>query len=202
MKKLILSACLVAGTSVGAGMLALPMVLCKIGILPTIILIITLWFFMYFSGLLGLELNLRAGKGLTLGELGRLYSGPLASHIGSISLMFLIYALLCAYLYGGASIFQSFFASHFDLLLPLKGLILAYAFSLSILLSISVHRILQVNKVLLGILLLSFCCLVFGLLEKLDLSHLPLLASSVGTLTAWTPGLPHIKLIKKSEEKE
>ena len=109
MKKVILSACLVAGTSVGAGMIALPMALCKIGILPTIILILGVWFFMYISGILGIELNLRAGRGLPLGKLARLYSGPIASSIGTISLILLIYALLCAYLYGGASILQSFF---------------------------------------------------------------------------------------------
>ncbi|MBS0186236.1 MAG: amino acid permease [Proteobacteria bacterium] len=89
MKKFILSASLVAGTSIGAGMIALPMILCKIGILPSIGLIITFWFFMYLSALLSLELNLRAGKGLSIGELGQFYRGSFFSCIGSLSLMFL-----------------------------------------------------------------------------------------------------------------
>lgn len=190
MKKLVLSAGLVAGTSVGAGMIALPMVLCKIGVLPTFVLIIVLWFFMYLSGLLGLELNLRAGKGLTLGELGKLYSGPIVSQIGSLSLKFLIYALLCAYLYGGASIFLSFFETYFGLSFSLNVVILGFSFFLVILLSTPVYWILQINKFLLGVLLVSFCCLAFGLFGKLEFSHLPLIAPSLREMSSWTKALP------------
>ncbi len=190
MKKLILSASLVAGTSVGAGMIALPMVLCKIGILPTIALILTMWFFMYLSGLLGLELNLRAGKGLTLGELGHLYRGPITSHIGSLSLMFLIYALLCAYLYGGASIFQSFFEMHLGASYPLKNIVVGYALILALILSFSVFWVLQINKIFLMILLGTFGLLVFCFFKKVDLLHLPIFAQSIGKLDAWTSVLP------------
>lgn len=162
MKKLILSASLVAGTSVGAGMIALPMVLCKIGILPTIAVIITLWFFMYFSGLLGLELNLRSQKSFTLGELGRFYRGSLASYIGTLSLMCLIYALLCAYLYGGASIFQNFFEKHLNVSYSLKSIVFGYALILSLILSFSVSLVLSINKIFLIVLLGAFGFLVLG----------------------------------------
>lgn len=190
MKKLILSACLVAGTSVGAGMIALPMVLCKIGILPTIALILTLWFFMYLSGLLGLELSLRSKKGLTLSELGNFYRGPLASHIGSLSLMFLIYALLCAYLYGGASIFQNFIETHLGQTFSLKKIILCYVFILSIVFSFSVQIILQVNKFLLSALLGSFGLLILAFFTKINLFHMPLFVTTVWELNTWTQTLP------------
>ena len=190
MKKVILSACLVAGTSVGAGMIALPMALCKIGILPTIILILGVWFFMYVSGILGIELNLRAGRGLPLGKLARLYSGPIASSIGTISLILLIYALVCAYLYGGASILQSFFASHVGWTLELKSIVLVYAFLLGLLLIFPVGSILQVNRILFTILLVFFSLLVCGLLYKIELSHLPLLDHSATNLRSWTEAIP------------
>jgi len=190
MKKLILSACLVAGTSVGAGMLALPMVLCKIGILPTLGLILVLWFFMYLSGLFGIELNLRAKKGLTLGQLGCIYSGPGAAHLGSISLVFLIYALLCAYLYGGASIFQSFLESHFAWSLPLRGILLTYGLVLALVLTLSVQRILQINKALLILLLASFAMLSVALFQKVEFSDLPLVAETTWQVDSWTLILP------------
>jgi tyrosine-specific transport protein len=190
MKKVILSACLVAGTSVGAGMIALPMALCKIGILPTIILILGVWFFMYVSGILGIELNLRAGRGLPLGKLACLYSGPIASSIGTISLILLIYALLCAYLYGGASILQSFFASHLGWSLELKSIVLVYAFLLGFLLIFPVGSVLQVNRILFTILLVFFSLLVCGLLYKIELSHLPLLDHSATNLRSWTEAIP------------
>ncbi len=190
MKKLILGSCLVAGTSVGAGMIALPMVLCKIGILPTIALILTLWFFMYLSGLLGLELNLKRGKGLTLAELGNFYRGPLTSHIGSLCLMFLIYALLCAYLYGGASIFQSFFEAHLGYSLSLQSIVLIYALILSAVFSFSVPWILQINRVLLIALLGSFGLLIFGFFIKINLLHMPTFAPSAWEINSWTLALP------------
>ena len=190
MKKLILSSCLVAGTSIGAGMIALPMVLCQIGVLPTIALILTMWFFMYLTGLLGLELNLRRGKGLTLAELGNFYRGPLTSHIGSLSLMFLIYALLCAYLYGGASIFQSFFESQLGQTFSLKSIILIYALILSLVFSASVQWILQINKILLIALLGSFGLLILGFFTKMSFLHMPFFAPTSWAINSWAQALP------------
>ncbi|MBS0185995.1 MAG: hypothetical protein JSS34_06625 [Proteobacteria bacterium] len=190
MKKLILGSCLVAGTSVGAGMIALPMALCKIGIFPTIVLILGLWIFMYLTGLLGLELNLKRGKGQTLAELGNFYRGSFTSLLGSLCLMFLIYALLCAYLYGGASIFQGFFEAHLGCSLSLQHIVLIYAFTLCGIFSLSVSWILQINKILLSALLGTFGLLIVGFFTKINLLHMPLLTSSFLDLNAWTLALP------------
>ncbi|MBM3468934.1 MAG: hypothetical protein FJX71_05845 [Alphaproteobacteria bacterium] len=164
MKKLVLSICLVAGTAVGVGMIALPMVLCKIGILPTIGLILGVWFFMYISSLLGAEINLRAGYGLPIGKLASLYSGRIASSIGNASFILLIYALLCAYLYGGASVLQSFFASYMGWSFNLKSIILIYALLLVLILIAPVKSILRVNRFLFTNFLVLFGLLVLGVL--------------------------------------
>ena len=198
MKKQLLAACLIAGTSIGAGMIALPMSLCKIGILPTIGMILGTWFFMYVTGLLGVELNLRAGQGLPLGRLARLYSGPVSASIGTLSLTLLIYAVLSAYLYGGASILQSFLAAHWGISCPLKIIILTYAGLLGLLLWTPVRLVLEINRVLLVFLLIIFAVLVWGLLDKIELSGLPLLlehhhkatASSSRLWTSWTEIFP------------
>ena len=135
MKKLYLSMALVAGTSVGAGMLALPMVLCTLGIIPTFGLILSTWFVMYISGLLGLELNLRAGQGLPLSTLAKRYSGTIASFLSMISFIFLIYALLCAYIYGGASVLQKLLETHAGWLINSEIMTCGYAVFLSLILS-------------------------------------------------------------------
>jgi tyrosine-specific transport protein len=190
MKKLILSACLVAGTSIGAGMIALPMVLCKIGILPAILLIISVWFFMYVSGMLGIELNLRADKGLPLGKLGYIYSGKIAASIGSSSLILLIYALLCAYLYGGASVLQGFFSSYIGWVLDLRNIILIYAFLLGLLLLAPISTILQVNRLLFTSLLFFLGLAMGGLFYKLEPSHLPLLQGETLEISSWAGAIP------------
>lgn len=65
---------------------------------------------MYYTSLINLELNLKAGKGLTLGALGKYFSGHTAQIIGMVSLKLLSYALLAVFIYGGSSILQKLLA--------------------------------------------------------------------------------------------
>ena len=190
MKKLTLSICLVAGTAVGVGMIALPMALCKIGIFPTIALILIVWFFMYISSLLGTEINLRAGYGFPIGKLANLYSGRIASIIGNTSFILLIYALLCAYIYGGASVLESFFVSYLGWSFSLKKIVLTYAFLLSLLLIAPVKSILRINRFLFINLLFFLGFLVLGLLYKTRFSHLPLIEVLAMNIKSWTEAIP------------
>lgn len=56
-------------------MIALPILLAKIGIIMSIILLITVWGITYLASLVTLELNIRAGEGKPLGLLGRHFGG-------------------------------------------------------------------------------------------------------------------------------
>ena len=62
MNKQITSIFLVAGTCIGAGMFALPLTFAKIGIIPSIIIIILTWLFTYYCSLIYVELNLHCNK--------------------------------------------------------------------------------------------------------------------------------------------
>ena len=95
---------LVAGTCIGSGMIALPMVLAKLGLIPSLFLMLLTWLLMYYTSLINLELNLQAGKGMSLGSLGAHFSGPIAGFVGNVALKLLSYALLAVFLYGAASI--------------------------------------------------------------------------------------------------
>ncbi|MBN9542550.1 MAG: amino acid permease [Alphaproteobacteria bacterium] len=110
MKKLIGSTCLVAGTCIGAGMIALPIVLAKIGIVMSMVMLIAVWGVTYLASLMTLELNLRAGEGKPLGLLGRHFGGLKAEIVGIVCLKLLAYSLLSAYLYGGTSVISKLLA--------------------------------------------------------------------------------------------
>ncbi|MBS0186235.1 MAG: hypothetical protein JSS34_07890 [Proteobacteria bacterium] len=97
---------------------------------------------------------------------------------------------MCAYLYGGASIFQSFFEPYFGRSYPLESILVIYVLILSLILSFSVHLVLHINKILLTVLLGTFGLLVFGLFKRLDLFHLPFFSKNIGELKTWTPLLP------------
>ncbi len=98
------STCLIAGTAIGAGVLALPMVLIHLSLIQSIMLMAVIWLLAYYSALLGSELVLRAKAPLSLGALSEKYSGQGAHVLGQICFLGLCYALLSAYLSGTSSL--------------------------------------------------------------------------------------------------
>lgn len=66
---------LVAGTCIGAGMIALPITLAKVGLVPSVVAMLCLWLVIYYTALVSVELNLQAGRGLALGALCKFFGG-------------------------------------------------------------------------------------------------------------------------------
>lgn len=189
MRKLWLSICLVSGTTIGASILVLPLTLCNLGTLPSVFLILFIWFFMYISSLFGVEVNLRAGKGLSLGKLGRFYNSKIASYIGIISFITLIYSLLSAYLYGAASILSSVFIDQFDWNFTFGNIIFLYASLLFFLLMNKIRLILQINKFFVFTVFAIFIVLVSNFLCKIKFNLL-LPENGVIQMRSWTEAIP------------
>lgn len=114
MHRYLTSVCLIAGTCIGGGMLALPLVLAKLGIIPSLLIMIFIWLLTYYTSLISVELNLQCEKGESLGSLGKIFSGNKAQYIGDISVKLLSYALLAAFLYGFSSILQRLMNEYFN----------------------------------------------------------------------------------------
>lgn len=187
MQKQIGAILLVAGTCIGSGMIALPIVLSKIGLVPSILLMLVIWGVMYYSSLISLEINLKAGKGLALGELGQLFSGSVAKWIGSISLALLCYALLAVFLYGGASIFQKLLI---DSSLSFSQLVLTYASVTFCVLILPVRMVDYCNRILFMLMIAVIVCLIVGLGSMIDYSDLPLFSAQANEFSAWRLLIP------------
>lgn len=187
MQKQIGAILLVAGTCIGSGMIALPIVLSKIGLVPSILLMLVIWGVMYYSSLISLEINLKAGKGLALGELGQLFSGSVAKWIGSISLALLCYALLSVFLYGGASIFQKLLI---DSSLSFSQLVLTYASVTFCVLILPVRMVDYCNRILFMLMIAVIVCLIVGLGSMIDYSDLPLFSARANEFSAWRLLIP------------
>jgi len=106
--KVIGSVLILVGTSIGAGILALPMVSASSGFLMSLMLMIGIWVLMTLTALLALEVNLACpdhANGFsamaykTLGGLGKIVTW--------IALLFLSYALLAAYASGATVLLKS-----------------------------------------------------------------------------------------------
>ncbi|EKE00818.1 MAG: hypothetical protein ACD_21C00268G0005 [uncultured bacterium] len=108
--KFIGSVLIVIGTSIGAGMLAIPMVSAASGFWLAAFLLIIIWLLMTLTGLLVLEVNLALPEGKnsfssmaaeTLGVVGKVTAW--------ISCLLLLYALTAAYIAGNASLLTTAF---------------------------------------------------------------------------------------------
>mmetsp|Transcript_20848 Transcript_20848/g.47315 ORF Transcript_20848/g.47315 Transcript_20848/m.47315 type:complete len:493 (+) Transcript_20848:1308-2786(+) len=102
------AAALISGTTIGAGVLALPAVAAPAGFLPSSGALILAWAYMAVGGVLLAELSINAlgetGRtGLGILELQRRYLGKAGGIAGGFAYFFLHYAVIVAYLSQGGS---------------------------------------------------------------------------------------------------
>jgi tyrosine-specific transport protein len=190
MNRIIGSICLVAGTAMGAGMIALPMVMSKLGLLNSVLLMFGTWFVMYISSLINLELNLRAGKGMALGDLSYHFSGPIARIIGDTSLGLLTYSLLSAYIYGTLSILSELLGSLFSIKLDFSSLSFVFIIVFFITLLSKIKWIDYINRFFFLSMLLLFGLLIISMSFSVDLNALPILEDQATALSSWIICLP------------
>ncbi|MGF1672191.1 MAG: amino acid permease, partial [Rivularia sp. (in: cyanobacteria)] len=114
------STLLIAGTTVGAGILALPTVTLPSGVLPSTALLIGVWLYTVLSALLiaevslnGMRFNGRASNGLLAMVESSL--GTIGTRIAGGAYLFLHYALLIAYVSQGGEILISAVEKIWDL---------------------------------------------------------------------------------------
>lgn len=108
--KLLGSILLVVGTSIGAGMLALPIATAQLGFPGSLILLFICWIVMAAGAFLLLEVNLWVPLNSNLNTMARTTIGPIGQIISWITFLLLLYSLLCAYIGGGSDLFHNLLA--------------------------------------------------------------------------------------------
>ncbi|BDH45382.1 tyrosine transporter TyrP [Salmonella enterica subsp. enterica serovar Choleraesuis] len=98
---------IVAGTTIGAGMLAMPLAAAGVGFRTTLLLLIGLWAVMCYTALLLLEVYQHESPDTGLGTLARRYLGRPGQWVTSFSMLFLMYALTAAYISGAGELLAS-----------------------------------------------------------------------------------------------
>lgn len=92
---------IIAGTTIGAGMLALPIASAGLGFMVSTAVMVVIWAFMAYTALLMIEVHQFASKDATLHTLAYKLLGRKGQAVASFSMMFLFYALCAAYIAGG-----------------------------------------------------------------------------------------------------
>ena len=99
---------LVAGTAIGAGMLALPAATATIGFYPSCALFLVVWYVMYLASLLMLEANLMLQPGSNLVSMAGHTMGVFGKLFAWTIYLLLLYALNVAYLSAISDLMLSF----------------------------------------------------------------------------------------------
>ena len=102
--KLLGSALIIAGTALGAGMLAIPMVLAQFGLLWGTVLMLLIWLGTTYAALLLLEASIKSGGGLGMNTIARKTLGKGGQVVTNGLLYALLVCLLMAYIIGAGDL--------------------------------------------------------------------------------------------------
>lgn len=191
MKKSLISAILlIAGTSIGAGMLALPVSTAQLGFPSAAALMIMSWYIMYISALLMLEVNLNFAPGANIISMASSYLGLFGKIFSWTIYLLLLYVLNSAYLSALSDLLQNV-TFDFIAISHTTAVIIIVTFFLS-LVYLGANFIDKINRALMLGLIASFVALIilfFGHIEPSYATHyswfgaetaLPVLATSFG----------------------
>ncbi|WP_320077418.1 aromatic amino acid transport family protein, partial [Klebsiella pneumoniae] len=109
---------IVAGTTIGAGMLAMPLAAAGVGFTVTLGLLFTLWALMCYTALLLLEVYQHVPADMGLGSLAARYLGRYGQWVTGFCMLFLLYALTAAYISGAGELLASSLNQWLDWQLP------------------------------------------------------------------------------------
>lgn len=108
--KLIGGTLLIAGTALGAGMLAIPMVLAQFGVLWGTLLMAGIWLGTTYAALLLLEATLRSGGGIGMNSIAQKTLGKHGQVITNALLYCLVICLMIAYIVSAGDLLQQLFS--------------------------------------------------------------------------------------------
>ena len=188
------STLIIAGTTIGAGMLALPLASAGIGFTTSLFVMFGLWILMAFTALLMVELHQYADSSATLHTLAEKILGTKGKFVASFAVMFLFYALCAAYIAGGGAQFNQRISDLAGLELNGTTTTILFTLLVGIVVAIGTHSVDKVNRVLFTckliamVLVLSFLApnitsqylLTMPLHQGLIVSAIPVVFTSFG----------------------
>lgn len=161
---------LVAGTCIGAGMLAIPIATQTAGLFPAMAVNVLCWAVMLCTGLLFLEATLWMPDGANVLSIANRFLGPIGKFVGGATFLLLYYCLVVAYIAGGTPAF--FGLVHRVLGITLEGWpgYLLFTALFGGLVAVSTRVVDRVNWLLMAGLIISYFLLVGAGSSEVDLA--------------------------------
>lgn len=164
---------MIAGTTIGAGMLAMPLTSAGMGFGATALLLVGLWALLAYTGLLFMEVYQTAPqKDVGVASLAEQYFGLIGRVLATFSLLVLLYALLAAYITGGGSLLAGVMPEMADADMKLKISILIFTAVLGTFVVVGVKSVDGLTRVLFLGKIIAFIAVLLMMLPKAKLENL------------------------------
>ncbi len=185
--KVLGSTLIIAGTTIGAGMLALPIASAGIGFGTSLLLMVGLWALMAYTALLMVELHQYADHSATLHTLAKQILGKKGKYIASFAMLFLFYALCAAYIAGGGGQFAERLEMVFGLSLSSTTATVVFTLIVALTVTVGTHAVDKLNRVLFTIKLIAMGSVLFLLAPNVTQGYLTSLPLQQGLIVAAIP---------------
>ncbi|NBD00985.1 tyrosine transporter TyrP [Atlantibacter hermannii] len=168
---------IVAGTTIGAGMLAMPLAAAGVGFGVTFILLVGLWALMCYTALLLVEVYQHVPADTGLGSLARRYLGKYGQWLTGFSMLFLMYALTAAYISGAGELLASSLSQWLSTSVTPSGGVLMFTLVAGGIVCIGTHMVDMFNRLLFSakiVLLIVMLALMMPHIHQANLLTMPL----------------------------
>ncbi|MDH0447505.1 aromatic amino acid transport family protein [Shewanella bicestrii] len=184
------SIAIVAGTAIGAGMLALPLATAALGMVPAILLMVVIWGLSAYTSLLMLEINLRSGVGDNFHAITGKLLGKKGQMVQGASFLSLLFALTAAYLTGGSSLLVLKAKNMFDLVLDNQLAVVLFTLVLGGFAALGVAWVDKASRFLFSLMILLLIVVVLFLLPEVSISSMATSAVAESMTSSWMAAIP------------
>ncbi|MCW8327374.1 tyrosine transporter TyrP [Photobacterium sp. SDRW27] len=187
MNKTFGSTLIIAGTTIGAGMLALPLASAGLGFATATVTMFGIWALMIYTALLMLEVHQHADQNATLHTLAHQLLGRKGQIIASFAMMFLFYSLCSAYIAGGGAQLNDKLNNWIGLdVNPQTGTII-FTLMIASVVSVGTHSVDIVNRVLFALKVVALAIMLGLLVPHVQGGHLVDMPVQKGLLLSALP---------------
>ncbi len=179
--RLISGSLMVAGTTVGAGMLGIPLVTAQGGFLPAVIVTVFVWIVMLITGLFLLEVSLQMPKNANVLSISEKFLGSRGKLAVGVCFAFLYYCLLVAYFAAGAPLLGSFL-KYFSLDIGYVGEICLFTTVFGGIVALGMKWVDRVNIVLTFTMIIAYVALITAGSAAVSEQHLSSMSFSFSFL--------------------
>lgn len=178
---------IIAGTTIGAGMLALPLASAGIGFSTSLIIMTFLWALMAYTALMMVELHQHANSQATLHTLAMQILGKRGKWVASLSMLFLFYSLCAAYIAAGGTQFGERIQQWTGLEITAQNGTIIFTLLVAAIIVIGTAAVDRVNRVLFALKLIAMASVLLFLAPNVTQSYLLSMPIKQGLVIAAIP---------------